>query len=122
MAKKLLVVEDNEQNRVLMRDILTYNGYEVLEAKDGRDGVEIAKKEIPDLILMDIQMPIMDGFKATRLLKETPETKGIKIIGITSFAMRGDREKILQAGMDDYISKPINVKEFIEIIKRYLNE
>lgn len=121
MAKRILVVEDNEKNLVLLRDILTYHGYEIMEARDGQSGIKIAKEQKPDLILMDIQMPSMDGFEATKILKNDPETKDIKIIGITSYAMKGDKEKILNSGFDAYVSKPINTRELPKLIQEYLS-
>lgn len=120
MNNKVLVVEDNEQNRILMRMILEHLKCEVIEAKDGKEGIRISKEQKPDLIFMDIQMPEMDGLTATKILKNTPETKDIRIIIVTSYAMKGDREKALSAGADDYISKPINIQEVTEAVKRYL--
>lgn len=117
---KILIIEDNEQNRILMRMILRPLQCEVIEAKDGEEGIRLAKEKKPDLILMDIQMPVMDGITATKILKADPETKDIKIIVVTSYAMKGDKDKALQAGADDYIAKPINVKEMTEIIRRHL--
>lgn len=118
--KKILVIEDNEKNRRLIAAVLTYHKYKVIEACDGAEGVQLAKEHVPALILMDIQMPVMDGFSALKILRETPETKDIKIIALTSFAMTGDREKILAAGFDDYISKPINTRQLPEIVKKYM--
>lgn len=118
--KKILVVEDNEKNRLLVRDIMKYHGYEVLEAANGIEGIQMAKDHMPDLILMDIQMPVMDGMTASRTIKNDPETRGIKIIALTSFAMKGDREKILEAGFDDYIAKPIDTRQLPEIVKKLL--
>ncbi|MEN3009067.1 response regulator [Pseudothermotoga sp.] len=120
--KKILVVEDNEKNRVLMRDLLTYNGYLVLEASNGKEGLEIAEREKPDLILMDIQMPIMDGFEAVEILKSNQKTKHIKVIALTSFAMKEEKQKILKSGVDGYISKPIKVPEFVDLVKKFLEE
>lgn len=120
MSKKILVVEDNDKNRMLIRDILLYHGYEVLEAENGKIGVELAKQHLPDLILMDIQMPVMDGFTAIALLKEDPATKSIRMIALTSFAMKGDREKIMAAGYDDYIAKPFDTRKMPEIVKKYI--
>ena len=117
MNKKILVVENNEKNRVLMRDVLKYYGYEVIEAVNGEEGVRVAKEEMPDLILMDIQMPVIDGFTAIQALKEEPATKVIKIIALTSFAMKGDKEKIMNAGFDHYIAKPVDTRELPGIIQ-----
>jgi CheY-like chemotaxis protein len=122
MTKKILIVEDNEVNRLLMKDVLAYHGFEIIEAADGADGLEKAKECRPDLILMDMQMPVMDGFAAAALLKADPGTRDIKIICITSFAMKGDKEKILQAGCDAYVAKPINTRELPKLVERYLKE
>ncbi|MHB8067738.1 MAG: response regulator [Desulfobaccales bacterium] len=122
MAKKILIVEDNEVSRVLMKDILVYYGYEIIEAGEGAEGIEKAKEYRPDLILMDIQMPLMDGFQAVTQLKADPETRDIKIISITAFAMKGDRERILQAGSDEYMAKPIDTRELPKLVKRLLGE
>jgi CheY-like chemotaxis protein len=120
MPSKILVVEDNEKNRTLIRDILLYRGYEVIEAENGEKGVEQAKKHVPDLILMDIQMPVMDGFKAIAILKSDPATNSIRMIALTSFAMKGDKERFLEAGFDDYIAKPINTRALPELVKKYI--
>jgi two-component system, cell cycle response regulator DivK len=120
MSQKILIAEDNENNRKLQVDILRYHGYEVIEATDGREAVETARAEVPDLIIMDIQMPVMDGISAARILKSDPATKGIKMIALTSFAMKGDREKFMEAGFDDYIAKPIDTRQLPVIVKKYL--
>lgn len=120
MAPRILVVEDNEKNRVLLRDVLILSGYEVLEAKDGLEGISKAVEHGPGLILMDIQMPVLSGVEAMKILREHPETRRIKIIAVTSFAMKGDREKLLEAGFDDYIPKPIDPIELPDIVKKYL--
>jgi CheY-like chemotaxis protein len=122
MAEKILVIEDNEQNRILMRQILIPHGYDVLEAKDGLTGLEMARAHMPDLILLDIQMPVMNGFMVIRELRNDPEFRKIKVIAVTSFAMRGDREKALQAGFDEYVTKPINTRTFPELVKQVLFE
>lgn len=122
MAKKILIVEDNEVNRLLFKDILVYHGYEIIEAANGADGLEKVKECRPDLILMDMKMPVMDGFAAVTLLKANPETRDIKIICITSFSMRGDKERILQAGCNEYIAKPINIQELLKLVKCQLGE
>jgi len=119
---KILIVEDNEKNRRMMRDILTYHGYEIIEAENGEEAIKMAKEFNPELILMDMQMPVMDGFAATSILKNDPETRRIKIIAVMSFAMVGDKEKILQAGADDYISKPLNTRELPERVRKILEE
>jgi CheY-like chemotaxis protein len=122
MSHKILIVEDNENNRSLFRDILTFHGYEVLVAADGQEGVALARGLMPDLILMDIQMPGMDGMTAGGILKGDPATSGLKIIALTSFAMRGDQEKFLAAGFDGFLSKPISTRELPGLVKRWLEE
>ena len=121
MVQKILVVEDNEQNRVLMRQIFTHHGYEVLEATDGLTGLEMARVHIPDLILLDIQMPVMNGYMVIRELRNHPELKKIKVIAVTSFAMKGDREKALEAGFDEYVTKPIDTRKFPELVRELLS-
>lgn len=121
MKKKILVVEDNDINRELMRDILGMQDYEVLLAVDGEEGVRFAKEHLPDLILMDIQLPKMDGLQATKILKTDAVTMHIPIIALTAFAMKGDEDTFIKAGCNAYISKPIAVSSFIETIKTYLS-
>jgi len=118
--KRVLIIEDNEINLYLMRTILQKLGHQVIEAQDGFTGVELAKKENPDLILMDIQLPRMDGYEATKKIRAIEETKDIPIIAITSYAMVGDKEKILAAGCTAYIEKPIEPESFIEELKKYI--
>ena len=118
--KKVLVIEDNEINLYLMRTILQKLGYLIIEARDGARGVELAIAEKPDLILMDIQLPVMDGYEATKKIRAIEETRDIPIIAITSYAMVGDKERTLKAGCNVYIEKPIEPKSFIEEIKKYL--
>ncbi len=120
MPKKILVIEDNEQNRILMRQILKHQGYDVLEAVDGAAGLEMAGKHMPDLILLDLQMPVMDGFAVIRALRKTPELSKLKVVAVTSFAMKGDREKALEAGFDEYVTKPIDTRKFVVIVKSIL--
>ncbi|MBI5141932.1 MAG: response regulator [Nitrospirae bacterium] len=120
MGNRILVVEDNEKNRRLSGDVLRHYGYEVLEAPDGASGIGTARSEKPDLILMDIQMPHLDGLSATGILKSDPATKDIKIIAVTSFAMVGDREKAFAAGADDYITKPLDTRELPRRVKALL--
>lgn len=120
MKRTILIIEDNDSNRLLLRDLLSYYGYGVLEATDGVEGVRLARECRPDLVLMDIQMPAMGGLAAVRMLKDDPGTGHLKIIAITSFAMRGDREKLLAAGFDDYIAKPIDTRELPLIVKSHL--
>lgn len=120
MPKKILIIEDNEQNRILVRMIMKSLNHEVIEAENGEQGVQMAKGQNPDLILMDLQMPVMDGYAAIKILKNDPETKDIKIIAVTSYAMRSDRDKAMAAGADDYIAKPIDLDELSGMISKYL--
>jgi CheY-like chemotaxis protein len=120
MPKKILVVEDNEQNRILMRQILTHHGYEVLEAADGSAGLKMAREHMPDLILLDLQMPVMGGLAVIRELRRSPELSKLKVIAVTSFAMKGDREKALEAGFDEYVTKPIDTRKFVELVKNII--
>lgn len=121
MSSKILVVEDNEKNRILIRDVLEYYGYQVLEAGNGAEGTAMAKEHKPDLIIMDIQMPVMDGMSAAKIIKNDPETREIKMIALTSFAMKGDKERFMAAGFDDYIAKPIDTRMLPELVKKYAN-
>ena len=118
--EKVLVVEDNENSLLLTTDILRHHGYEVIEARNGHEAIRLARDRNPDLILMDIQMAVMDGMAAGRILKGDPATRDIKVIAVTSFAMKGDREKILEAGFDDYIAKPLNTRELPIIVGKHL--
>jgi CheY-like chemotaxis protein len=120
MSYRILIVEDNEKNLKLIADILTYHGYEIIEAGDGATGVKLAGEQKPDLILMDIQMPVMDGMAAIAILRDDPETRGIKVIALTSFAMKGDKERFMKAGFADYIAKPIDTRQLPEIVKKHL--
>ncbi len=118
--KRILVVEDNEDNMRLVRFILEETGYEVIEAREGAVGVELAIKEKPDLILMDIQLPDIDGLEATKRIRASEADGEIPIIALTSFAMAGDRERALAAGCTGYIEKPIDPDTFIAEIEKYL--
>lgn len=115
----VLVVEDNPDNMLLFQDVLQALNYTVIQARDGESGVKTAKSEKPDLILMDLSLPRMDGWTAAKQIKEDPELTHIPIIALTAHAMVGDRERALAAGCDDYLAKPINLREFREKIKRY---
>ena len=121
MAEKILVVEDNEQNRILVRQVLAHYGYEVLEATDGLTGLAMARAHLPALILLDIQMPVMNGFMVIRELRNDPELRKIKVIAVSSFAMKGDMEKALRAGFDEYVTKPIDTRKFPELVKQVLS-
>ena len=120
--KCILIVEDDPNNLKLFRDILQYKGYATLEAPDGQQAVVMAKSCRPDLILMDMQMPVMNGIEATRRIKEDEATRDIKVVALTANAMDGDDKKMLAAGCHDYISKPIQLVEFIEKIAEYFAE
>jgi two-component system, cell cycle response regulator DivK len=117
---KILLVEDNEMNRDMLSRRLIRKGYQVVMAVDGQDGVEQAHSTVPDLILMDMSLPVIDGWEATRQLKSADSTKGIPIIALTAHAMSGDREKALAAGCDDYDTKPINLPQLLAKIEALL--
>ena len=122
MANELiLIVEDNEKNLKLVRDVLQYQGYQTIEAGTGEDGVRLAKARTPDLILMDIQLPGMDGITALLELRADPGTRAIPVIAVTASAMTQDRKKIIAAGFDGYQSKPIRVVEFLEAVRQTLD-
>lgn len=122
MLKTILTVEDEIKNRKLLRDLLHVNGYLVQEATNGEEAVRMAKEERPDLILMDVQMPRMNGLKATRILKEDSDTKDIPVIVLTALAMEGDKERALAAGCDGYLSKPLNIHLLLKTVAGYLQE
>jgi len=117
--KKILIIEDNEKNLYLLRFLIEKLGHQVIEARDGQAGVNTAIAEKPDIILMDIQLPVMDGYETTRQIRKMAEFKDTPIIAITSYAMVGDREKTLAAGCTDYIEKPIQPESFIKHIQKY---
>ncbi len=110
---KILLVEDNEMNRDMLSRRLARKGYEVAIAIDGQQGIEMARSETPDLILMDMSLPVVDGWEATRQLKSAPETQSIPVIALTAHAMAGDREKAMDAGCDDYDTKPIDLPRLL---------
>jgi two-component system cell cycle response regulator DivK len=119
MAKTVLIVEDEPKNLKLVRDLLQRFGYETIEAADGEQGITLARTRQPDLILMDVMMPKMDGLEATRILKADAVTKDISIIALTSYAMKGDKEKALEAGCNGYIAKPVDIKELLSLIEQF---
>jgi two-component system, cell cycle response regulator DivK len=119
---KVLLVEDNEMNRDILVRRLSRRGYLVVFAVDGRQGVEMARAEKPDIILMDMSLPVMDGWEATRRVKSDDAMRGVPVIGLTAHAMSGDREKALEAGCDDYDTKPVEFDRLIEKIERLLHE
>ena len=117
---KLLLVEDNEMNRDMLSRRLARRGYEVVVAVDGQAGIQSANSESPDLILMDMSLPVIDGWEATRRLKSAPETNTIPILALTAHAMAGDREKALEAGCDEYDTKPIDFRRLLDKIEKLL--
>ncbi|MBT0664637.1 response regulator [Geobacter pelophilus] len=120
MKRKILYIEDNEQNLYLVRFILEKHGYEVLSAMDGQEGIDLAAAVKPDLILLDIQLPLMDGYAVARQLRANPDLAGIPIVAVTSYAMAGDRDKALAAGCNGYIEKPINPDTFMQQVESHL--
>jgi two-component system, cell cycle response regulator DivK len=116
----ILVVEDNEKNRKLVRDVLTFKGYAIIEAETGEEGIRLAKERVPRLILMDIQLPGIDGIEALRQIRAHDATRSIPIIAVTASAMDRDRQQIMAAGFDGYQSKPLNVKEFMAAVQAIL--
>lgn len=120
MAKRVLYIEDNEQNMYLVTFLLEKHGYTVLPAIDGQEGIEKAAAEKPDLILLDIQLPRMDGHTVARILRRNPDLAAIPIVAVTSYAMAGDREKALASGCNGYIEKPINPDTFIRQVEQHL--
>jgi two-component system cell cycle response regulator DivK len=120
MSKRILVVEDEEDNRKIVRDLLTNAGFEMIEAEDGEKGVAAALRERPDLILMDMQLPVLDGYEATRRIKARPELKSVPIIAVTSYALRGDENKAIVAGCDGYVPKPFSPRALLAKIKELL--
>jgi two-component system cell cycle response regulator DivK len=117
---KVLLVEDNEMNRDMLSRRLIRRGYEVVFAVDGQQGVDMAHSEKPDIILMDMSLPVMDGWEATRRVKSDEASRGVPVIGLTAHAMSGDREKAIEAGCDDYDTKPVELDRLIEKIERLL--
>jgi two-component system cell cycle response regulator DivK len=120
MSKRILVVEDQEDNRQIIRDMLSAFDYELDEAENGVEALAAVAKQKPDLILMDIQLPIMDGYEATRRIKAQPATKDIPIIAVTSYALSGDEQKARDAGCDDFVPKPYSPRQLLAKIRQYL--
>jgi two-component system cell cycle response regulator DivK len=120
MSKRILVIEDQEDNRQIMRDLLTSAGYEMIEAVDGEQGVALAAEHKPDLILMDIQLPVLDGYEATRRIKAQPALAAIPIIAVTSYALSGDDQKAFAAGCDGYVTKPFSPRQLLAKIREHL--
>ena len=121
MSKTILIVEDNELNMKLFNDLLEAHGYSTVQTRDGRDVLEIAREHMPDLIIMDIQLPEISGLEVTRMLKNNDDLKHIPVIAVTAFAMKGDEEKIREGGCEGYIAKPISVPNFLETVGRFLS-
>jgi CheY-like chemotaxis protein len=119
---KVLLIEDNEMNRDMLFRRLSRRGYLVVSAVDGRQGVEMARSEMPDIILMDMSLPVVDGWEATRRVKSDAAMRHVPIIGLTAHAMSGDRERALEAGCDDYDTKPVEFARLIEKMERLLGE
>ena len=122
MSKRILVVEDQEDLRAILRDLLVGSGYEVIEAVDGQAGVATAQSERPDLILMDIQLPVLDGYEAMRRIRIDPNLGVTPIIAVSSFAMKGDEEKARASGCDGYVTKPYSPLQLLRIVKGFLDE
>jgi two-component system cell cycle response regulator DivK len=120
MTKRILVVEDQEDNRRIIRDLLESVGYQLIEAVDGAEGVRLAQSERPDLILMDIQLPELDGYEATRRIKAEPELRAIPIVVVTSYALSGDDAKAKAAGCDAYVAKPFSPRQLLATIRQFL--
>jgi two-component system, cell cycle response regulator DivK len=120
MGPKILVIEDNEQNLYLTTFILEKHGFQVIQAQDGREGTRLAGEIVPDLILLDIQLPEMDGYQVAQALRSNPALDGVSIVAVTSYAMAGDRERILAAGCTGYIEKPINPDTFVAQVQAHL--
>ncbi|HEX3349945.1 MAG TPA: response regulator [Acetobacteraceae bacterium] len=118
--KRILVVEDTPDNRQIMRDLLTSVGYELIEAADGESGVAAALAHRPDLILMDIQLPVIDGYEAARRIKANPATAAIPVIAVTSYALSGDEAKALAAGCDAYVAKPFSPRDLLAKVRMFL--
>ncbi len=120
MTKTVLVVEDNELNMKLFHDLLEAHGINTIELRSGKDVLDVARQNKPDLILMDIQLPEVSGLDVTKWLKADEQLKAIPVIAVTAFAMKGDEQKIREGGCEDYISKPISVTHFMEVVQKYL--
>ena len=120
MTHVILIVEDNERNLKLLRDLLEYAGYDVRAARTAEDGITLAVSEPPDLVLMDLQLPGIDGMEALRRLRASPRTAGIPVVAVTAQAMKHDRERALEAGFDGYVEKPISVRAFPDQVRGFL--
>ena len=122
MSKVVLIAEEDLKNRKLFRDLLQLSGHAVIEAGNGLEAIELARADKPDLILMDVRMPVMDGLEATKILKADPDTRDIPIVAVTSSAMNGDEEMTREAGCDGYMTKPIHIHDLLQTVTEYLGE
>ena len=122
MSKRIMVVEDQPDNRKIIRDVFAPTGYEIIEAENGEEALAAIAKARPDLILMDIQLPIMDGYTATRRIKADPALRSIPVIAVTSYALSGEEKKAREAGCDDYIPKPYSPRELLAKVRQYLSD
>ena len=122
VTKRILIVEDQEDNRTILRDVLSTLGHDLIEAFNGEDAVRLAQGERPDLILMDIQLPLMDGYEATRRIKATPGLNSIPIIAVTSYALSGDDAKARAAGCDAYVAKPFSPRQLLAKVREFLTD
>ena len=120
MTKRILIIEDQEDNRAIMRDLLTGAGFELIEAVNGEEGVKLAQSERPDLILMDIQLPIIDGYEATRQIRAIVDLKSVPIIAVTSYALSGDEAKTREAGCNGYVAKPFSPRQLLAKVREFL--
>ena len=121
-VKTILVIEDNKLNMKLVNGLIKIGKYRMIEAVDAESGIQLIREQRPDLVLMDIQLPGMDGLSATKIIKGDPELKDIPIVALTSYAMQGDKEKALAAGCTGYIAKPIDTRKFLETVSQYLKD
>ena len=115
----ILIVEDNEKNLKLVRDVLQFKGYQTIEAMTGTEGVKLAKERKPDLVLMDIQLPDIDGITALRQIRADPNTKDMPVVAVSASVMPDDQQRIVASGFNDYVMKPINVKNFVETVEKF---
>ena len=122
MTKRILVVEDQEDNRQIIRDMFAGTDYEIIEAENGEEAIAAVAKQRPDLILMDVQLPIMDGYEATRRIKADPALRSIPIIAVTSYALSGEDKRAQAAGCDDYVAKPYSPRQLLAKVRQYLSD
>ncbi len=122
MSKTILIVEDNELNMKLFHDLLDANGYNTVQTRNGLDAIDLARTHMPDLILMDIQLPEVSGLEVTKMLKDDDQLRDIPVVAVTAFAMKGDEERIREGGCEGYISKPISVTHFLETISHLIDD